>query len=432
MGGIGVSLLQSRIHRHLSLPARELTFDDVERAVADGLTEERDLDWKTTPPKDVRGEGGDEFAKDVTAMANTTGGLLVYGVSEQQRRVGIANDVDDTMLRMFEQLLLHRTAPHVRDVSFRRLVSADNSNRSVLLVSVPESVDAPHVIVGVGGQPKLRAAMRGWERRGSDSVEMDEPAMALAYRRRFDAYSSIETRAAELRGFAFDHCAGRSATAWLLVAAVPVRPVAVPPRADRTAVASRLGKAVADGGRGAPNEAETLGALRPIWDNPRAGYGRWVVSNFVAPQDAGVGRPAYVELHHDGAVVVAVDVSWGLTAPSEPVALVNIGAVERLMSEVVFLAHIHGTEAGFNSAIGFSAQLCRADEKPGPFEAVRSTLLRTEHRDGWTRRVRRAQVVRSEAGAVRTEAELAATVHDLGDGVLSQFGVMTELARPVR
>lgn len=426
-----MSLLQSRIHRHLSLPARELTFDDVARAVADGLTEERDLDWKATPPKDLRGEGGDEFAKDVTAMANTTGGLLVYGVSEQQRKVGLANDIDDAMLRTFEQLLLHRTAPHVRDVAFRRLVSADDSDRSVLLVSIPESVDAPHVVVGVGGQPKLKGVMRGWERRGSDSVAMDEPAMAVAYRRRFDAYVSIDARAAELRGFAFDHCTDQSATAWLLVAAVPVRPVTALPRTERSAIAGRLSRAVADGAKSAPNGPETLGALHTIWDNPRAGYGRWVVSNFVAPQDAGVGRPAYVELHHDGAVAVAVNVSWGLRAPSEPVALVDIGAVERLMSEIVSLAHTHGTEAGLDSALGFSAQLCRADEEPGPFEAVRSTLLRAEHRDGWTRRVRRAQVVRSEAGAVRTEAELAATIHDLSDGVLSQFGVVTELARPV-
>lgn len=426
-----MSLLQSRIHRHLSLPARELTFEDVERAVDDGLSEERDLDWKTTPPKDLPGAGGDEFAKDVTAMANTTGGLLVYGVSEHQRRVGLANDVDDEMLRKLEQLLLRRTAPHVRDVAFRRLVCADDANRSVLIVSVPESVDAPHVVVGVGGQPKLRSAMRGWERRGSDSVEMDEPAIAVAYRRRFDTYSSVDTRAAELRAFAFDHCAGQTATAWLLVAAVTVRPTAEPQRTDRAAVGRRLSNAVADGRKRAPNAPETLGALHAIWDNPRAGYGRWVVSNFVAPQDAGVGRPAYVELHHDGAVVVAVDVSWGVAAHTAPVAPVDVGAVERLASEVVSLAHTHSSEAGADSAIAFSAQLCRADQAPGPFEAVRSTLLRTEHRDGWTRQVRRAQVVRSEAGAVRREGELSAVVHDLGDGILSQFGVITELARPV-
>jgi len=409
-----------------------LTFEDVERAVVDRLGEERDLDWKAALPKDLSGRGGDEFAKDVTAMANTTGGLLVYGVSEQQRTVGLLHDVDDKVQRLLEQLLLQRTAPHVRDVTFRRLVAADDAKRCVLIVSVPESVDAPHVVVGVAGQPRLSKVMHGWERRGSDSVEMDEPAIALAYRRRFEAYSSIETRATELRSFAFDHCAGQSATAWLLVAAVPVRPTAAPPRTERSAIGGRLRFAVEDGGKRAPNEPETLGALRSIWDNPRAGYGRWVVSNFVAPQDAGVGRPSYVELHHDGAVVAAVDVSWGLAARPEPAAPVDVGAVERLMSEVVSLAHTHSAEAGFESAVGFSAELSRADQALGPFAAVRSTLLGTEHRDGWTRQVRRAQVVRSEAGAVRTGTDLAAVVYDLGDGILSQFGVMTELARPVR
>lgn len=424
-----MSIRQSRIHRHLALPATELTFEDVDRPFTSGVGEGRDLDWKTVLPKDLGRDGGDEFAKDVTALANTSGGLLVYGVDEKQKVVGLPTTISDETLRQLEQLLLTRTAPHVTDVQMTRLTCADDSARNLLLVAVPESIDAPHVVVGVARDQKLATAMRGWERRGSDSVPLDEPALAQAYRRRLDRYTNLEERSEELRAFAAAQCEDSTETAWLIVAAVPVRPAAHPPRQERSAVGDRTARAIGAAARlGAANH-EALIALQQVWENPRAGYGRWVVSNFVAPADSGAGRPCYLELHHDGAVVAAVNVSWGL-APGSDAAPVDTGVVERAVAEVAVVASDHLDSTGVESDQAFSAELIRSDTRRGPFVAIRRTLIRGEHQDAWTRPVRRAQVVRSELPAVRRDQDLALTVHDLADGVLSQFGVVTELGRP--
>ncbi|MGW7097527.1 AlbA family DNA-binding domain-containing protein [Streptomyces sp. NPDC054874] len=75
----------------MALPARliatlgrhpdDLTEDDLQRAVDSQIPEGVDLDWKKDfyPGTDA---GKKELAKDVCAMANTAGGMVVVGVDD--------------------------------------------------------------------------------------------------------------------------------------------------------------------------------------------------------------------------------------------------------------------------------------------------------------------------------------------------------------
>lgn len=73
----------TRLHEHLGHRPGALTYDMVATAVADKLAENDDLDWKEALPNFVPKPGTwNEFAKGVAAMANTRGGLLVYGVTD--------------------------------------------------------------------------------------------------------------------------------------------------------------------------------------------------------------------------------------------------------------------------------------------------------------------------------------------------------------
>ncbi|MGH3623132.1 MAG: hypothetical protein ACRDQ5_15270 [Sciscionella sp.] len=65
------------MHEHLGDLAGELTFDMVQRAVADRLAESDELGWKEALPPQVG--RWNEFVKDAAAMANTRGGLLIHG-----------------------------------------------------------------------------------------------------------------------------------------------------------------------------------------------------------------------------------------------------------------------------------------------------------------------------------------------------------------
>ncbi|MFE4823924.1 helix-turn-helix domain-containing protein, partial [Streptomyces sp. NPDC056704] len=80
----------TRLHEFLGSPPGPVTYEMVAEAVRRKLGESDDLDWKQALPatSPVKGEWN-EFAKDVAAMANTRGGLLVYGVSDAIDMVGV-------------------------------------------------------------------------------------------------------------------------------------------------------------------------------------------------------------------------------------------------------------------------------------------------------------------------------------------------------
>lgn len=82
----------SRIHSELGLQLIPLTYEMIGAAVAARIREAADLDWKgalisaeevSSPGKQkALDDRRKEFAKDVAAMANTQGGLIVYGVTD--------------------------------------------------------------------------------------------------------------------------------------------------------------------------------------------------------------------------------------------------------------------------------------------------------------------------------------------------------------
>lgn len=72
------------LHRVLGVAPGPLTADLLDDAVARGIEEASDLDWKSElPPK--KGLSQTDFPKDVAAMANSGGGVIVFGVLESQK-----------------------------------------------------------------------------------------------------------------------------------------------------------------------------------------------------------------------------------------------------------------------------------------------------------------------------------------------------------
>ncbi len=61
----------------------------VRRCVEENLAEADDLDWKAQLPDARNPHVSAEFAKDVAAMANTRGGRIIWGVTDQVELTGI-------------------------------------------------------------------------------------------------------------------------------------------------------------------------------------------------------------------------------------------------------------------------------------------------------------------------------------------------------
>ncbi|NOT43626.1 MAG: ATP-binding protein [Acidobacteria bacterium] len=175
-------------------PISEVTLDDVQRLVENRVPESRSLDYKAelyeASPKGFR-----EFASDVAAFANTDGGLLVFGVSERRVEggqtsepeaiVGLVKITLGTFSR-FEQSLGAMLAPRITGIGVKLLEAADQ--RSVLLVNVPRSWQAPHMVTA-------DHLTRFYYRTGTGREVMDVDQIRTAFR----SSASFNDRSNELR-----------------------------------------------------------------------------------------------------------------------------------------------------------------------------------------------------------------------------------------
>lgn len=175
-------------------PISEVTLEDVQRLVENRVPESRSLDYKAelyeASPKGFR-----EFASDVAAFANTDGGLLALGVSERRSEggqtsepeaiVGLSKVTLGTFSR-YEQSLGANLAPRITGVEVKLLEAADQ--RSVLLVNVPRSWQAPHMVTA-------DSLTRFYYRTGTGREVMDVDQIRIAFR----SNASFNDRSNELR-----------------------------------------------------------------------------------------------------------------------------------------------------------------------------------------------------------------------------------------
>jgi len=152
----------TRIHQELNLPPGPLTFGMIERATKEIDGERDDLDWKRALPKKPEAGLWSEFAKDVAAMANARGGLLVYGVRNDRAIEGV-NPQDAPTEHLYKWLRAH-TQPFVGGVDIFPLQCPDMT-KSVLVVDVPASAMAPHFVLGTSSRDKDQQAFAAPARR---------------------------------------------------------------------------------------------------------------------------------------------------------------------------------------------------------------------------------------------------------------------------
>lgn len=416
----------TRLHAHLGAPPGAITFDMVQKAVADRLDETDDLDWKEALPQPPQDGRWNEFAKDVAAMANSRGGLLIYGVSNDVRLTGInPQQVNEQQLG---QWVRNHVQPYVSGLSFLTLTSDDGS-QSVLVVDVPASETAPHLVYGTAAKDKAQQAAVTPYRDGSHTDWMPEHLIARAYQDRFARQAAAEAELQEHLRYATD--VGLSLaphSAWIVIASRPQRPLPrmVPPL-DRNG-AQRVVKAALRKSVELKDNAFGMAphVLRSINPTPRRGLRRWVIGNALTATDSVSGRPVVIELHHDGTAVLAADVSWKALErlPGTNVACpVLIDAVTVAAFDAVALATEFRRALLDDSAADVTALVAAPPDYRDPFVPVL-----TEHGNfvsipDYARRPPRLLPATSEIPAAADGAVLRGVAEELRAGIVNQFGL---------
>src|SRR5690625_2496486 len=113
------------LHRALGVDPGPLTDELLDAAVSQGIEETDDLDWKSELPP-AKGLSQTDFPKDVAAMANSGGGLIVFGVRESQKAATDRVDVgefDEVYERSFRSVAITAISPPVFGLNVHRLGS---------------------------------------------------------------------------------------------------------------------------------------------------------------------------------------------------------------------------------------------------------------------------------------------------------------------
>lgn len=219
------------LHAALGEPGGDLTFDLVLNACDVGATERADLDWKRDLPLTASSDQHEarrhqqlELAKDIAAMANSGGGMVVYGVAETREsgasaaeRVVPVGDVDETTLRAIRQVAGNLVYPPVTRLELLPLHPTGAPQDGVLALLVPESPDTPHLV-----RPPKGADWFGVPyRHGPDTEWMVERQIASAYAAREAGYRR-KTADFDARFQSFlDTLGGGTDVRWVVAMAVP-------------------------------------------------------------------------------------------------------------------------------------------------------------------------------------------------------------------
>lgn len=284
------------LHRILGVAPGPLTDDLLDAAVDAGVTETNDLDWKSElPPR--KGLPQTDFPKDVAAMANSGGGLLVFGVREAQKaatsRVD-AGELDETYERSLRSAAITAISPPVFGLNVHRFGS---EGKRAVVVEVPASIEGPHLIYR---NEYFGAPVRN----DSDTAWMKERQIEAMYRARFEQ----RRHATEALDALFTEAsAGRDTDkrAWLIAVAHPRIP-----RFRNRLTRDEAREVLSKTARLALTYAERNG-VHPLESvdrrNPRPGLRRWVAAN-IATAVHSTWRESWGSIHHDGSVTLTAAV----------------------------------------------------------------------------------------------------------------------------
>lgn len=401
------------LHRAVGADPGPLTDELLDEAVNAGVKEVIDLDWKDRLPKQAELKGSD-YAKDVAAMANAGGGVIVYGVAEEQRAATErtdAGDVDENYERSMHQVAISSIMPAVFGLKIHTIGAEP---QRAVIVEVPASVDGPHLI--------YRGEYFGAPvRNDADTVWMKERQLEAMYRARFDERRHATEALDRLYS---DAAFGRSpGTAWMIAVAHPRVP------APHHGMSRDQARSILTAAGPTALSYSKREGVHPIESvdihNPRPGLRRWIAQN-TATSDRVKWKEAWASVHHDGSVTLAASLGghpFGRSAEGNtmhrPGATIESAGLECAVAD--FMAIVRATAA----ECGTSEYEIRVGVELQANQPITILTVDTQGRsyDGVSIPVHRFTPVESSMDAAGSDADFAANVYYLARDCVNQGGI---------
>lgn len=144
----------------------EITKDDIKQLIDNQVFEGKTLEYKSALP----GNGDEdkkEFLADVSSLANTDGGDLIFGVFEDKKEIkadfGIEIANSDTEIQRLENIIRDGISPRT-DTDLKVIDVGDE--KSVLIIRIKPSLNSPHRVI-------FKNSNRFYKRNSNGKYEMD-------------------------------------------------------------------------------------------------------------------------------------------------------------------------------------------------------------------------------------------------------------------
>lgn len=144
---------------------------DLANLIKNKICEDTNLDYKR--PEFSKGDFDKELAKDVSAMANSDGGIIIYGINEEEhfpKEIMWISEEKGYQERI-EQIISSKIFKKIETTKVKKVFS-DDGTKFVIIIDVPKSDIAPHQV------HEDNVQRRYYKRDGSITRQMEEYEIA--------------------------------------------------------------------------------------------------------------------------------------------------------------------------------------------------------------------------------------------------------------
>jgi hypothetical protein len=157
----------------------------IERIIGIHTEESIHLDFKRGDAINLSEEKRKEIAKDVSAFANSDGGLIIYGVAEKNHKADSYAFIDGNQIskEWLEQIINTRIQRKIEGLIIYPIRFDKKIEQTIFIVEIPRSLNAPH----------MTSNKKFYKRYNFESVEMEEYEIRNLYSRQEKTNLKIAT-----------------------------------------------------------------------------------------------------------------------------------------------------------------------------------------------------------------------------------------------
>lgn len=125
----------------------EYTEEDLRELISTQAEESVHLDFKSAGAFDKKDDKRSEIAKDVSAFANSDGGIIVYGLNEENHVAHSLSYIDGNVYtkEWIERVINNGIQRRIEGVKIYPIRVDGDFRKSVYVVKIPRSANAPHM-----------------------------------------------------------------------------------------------------------------------------------------------------------------------------------------------------------------------------------------------------------------------------------------------